>query len=96
MAHTHDPASLAGVTLRRPSGGRRSSLQRVERCWLRLLLTLVIASPVIAVLGVGGTLLGLIGFLVIFGVASARFISPELRPAVSLVSSGERRHVRRV
>jgi len=35
----------------------------------------------------GGTLWGLIGFLVIFGVGAALFISRELRPAVSLLSS---------
>jgi Cu/Ag efflux pump CusA len=81
-------------TLPQPPGS--VGLQRIERCWLRLLLIVVMVGPILAVLGVGGTLLGLIAFLVIFAVAAALLIARELRPAVSLFSSAERRYVRRV
>jgi hypothetical protein len=62
----------------------------MERCWLRLLLAVVITGPVLAGVGVGGTLVGLAAFLVLFGLAGALVVARELRPAVSLSSSAER------
>ena len=69
----HEPASL--------------EVHRVERCWRRLLLFLVVAGPVLAVAGVGKTLLGLAVFLVVFAAAAAIVIVRDLKPRVSLISS---------
>jgi hypothetical protein len=63
----------------------------VERCWLRLLVTVVVVGPVLAAVGLGGTLFGLAVFLVIFTVAATLLIGHELRPAVRLSSGMERR-----
>ncbi len=72
----HDPGSL--------------TLDRVERCWLRLLVIVVIVAPPLAYAGVGGTLSGLAEFLVIFAVVAKLVMVRELRPAVSLLSSARR------
>jgi len=50
----------------------------------------VITGPALAAAGIGGSLWGLAGFLVIFNVVVVTLISRQLRPAVSLVSSTER------
>ena len=44
-------------------------------------------GPVLALAGIGGSLWGLAGFLVIFTVAVIPLIARELRAGVSLVSS---------
>jgi len=64
--------------------------RRVERCLRRLLVSVLVAGPVLAAGGVGGTLLGLAGFLVVFALAGALVIVRDLRPGVSLVSSAPR------
>jgi hypothetical protein len=71
----HDPGSLA--------------LHRVERCWLRLLLIVLIVALPLAFAGVGGTLPGLAEFLVIFAVVAKLVMVRELRVGVSLVSSAQ-------
>jgi len=73
----------------RSLASRRTSpeLRRLERCWLRLVLILVVVAPVLAIAGAGGSLPTLAGFLVLFGVVSSRVIVRQLRPAVTLVSS---------
>jgi hypothetical protein len=52
-------------------------------------LIIVITGPLLAVAGIGGSLWGLAGFLVIFGVAVVPLIIRGLRPAVTLISSSE-------
>jgi hypothetical protein len=74
--------------LREPSASL--GLYRVERCWLRLLLIVVIVSPLLTAAGIGGTPCGLTVFLVIFGSTGMLLIRHELRPAVSLLSSANR------
>jgi hypothetical protein len=64
-------------------------LRRLERCWLGVLLIVVITGPVLAVAGIGGSLLALAGFLVIFGLATVPSIGRGLRPSVTLLSSSE-------
>jgi len=66
------------------------TLDRVERCWLRLLVIVLIVAPPLAVAGLGGTLAGLAGFLVMFAVVSTLVMVRELRPGVSLLSSAQR------
>lgn len=66
-------------------------LRQLGRCWLGAALIIVSTGPVLAAFGIGGSLWGLAGFLVIFTVAVIPLIARELRPAVSLVSSREER-----
>jgi hypothetical protein len=47
----------------------------------------VILGPVLAVAGIGATLLGLALFLAVFIAAATLLIVRELRPAISLLSS---------
>jgi hypothetical protein len=70
-----------------------AALYPIERCWLRLLITIVVVGPVLAAAGLGGTLFGLAVFLVIFAVVATTLITHELRPAVRL-SSGMNRSER--
>jgi hypothetical protein len=63
--------------------------RRIGRCWLGVLLIVMITGPVLAVAGIGGSLWALAGFLVIFGLAAAPLIGRGLRPSVTLVSSSE-------
>jgi hypothetical protein len=65
--------------------------RRIGRCWLGVLLIVMITGPVLALAGIGGSLWALAGFLVIFGLASAPLIVRGLRPTVTLVSSLDER-----
>ena len=63
-------------------------LPGLGRYWLGVTLIVVILGPVLAVAGIGGSLWGLGGFLVIFGFA-VPLISRGLRPPVRLVASSQ-------
>ena len=62
---------------------------RLGNCWFGAALIVVITGPVLAVVGIGGSIWGMAGFLLIFGVAVAPLIARELRPSVTLLSSSE-------
>lgn len=64
--------------------------RQLGRCWLGASLIIVITGPLLALVGIGGSLWALAGFLVIFGLAVMPLILRELRPAVTLASSSER------
>lgn len=76
MKHSHERRSL-------PESGR------LGNCWFGAALIVVITGPVLAVVGIGGSIWGMAGFLLIFGVAVAPLIARELRPSVTLLSSSE-------
>jgi len=75
---------------RSPANDAQSELPRLGRCWLAAAVIVVITGPVLAAAGIGGSLWGLAGFLLIFAVMVTPLIARELRPPVRLVSSSER------
>jgi hypothetical protein len=65
-------------------------LQRIERCWVRLLLIVVIVGSVAAAGGIRGSVSGLAEFLAVLGVLAMPLIARGLRPPVRLSSSTNR------